>query len=269
MKAGVIGHPITHSKSPMIHNHWMEFHKIKGTYEAIDIAPENLQEKIANLIVQKFDGFNVTVPHKQTVMMLCNTVDENAKNIGAVNTVIIKDQKLHGTNTDAFGFIQNIKWQSDFDFKDKTAFVLGAGGAACAVIYGLIDAGVKQIKLSNRTRENAEVLAALYPSVIKVIDWEERSQAIDNVDFLVNTTSLGMQGKPPLEISLDHLPAHALVNDIVYAPLKTDLLNNASLRGNKIITGIGMLLHQARPAFEAWTGILPDVTDTLEGKITI
>lgn len=264
MKAAVIGHPIAHSKSPLIHNYWMNEHKIKGTYETIDIAPHDLKEKISDLIDQGFDGFNVTVPHKQNVMTLCDDIDHVAKKIGAVNTVVIKDKKLFGTNTDAFGFIENIKSQSDFDFNQKTAMILGAGGAARAVLYGLVSEGVSEIKITNRTQAKAEELAALYPDITQVVDWADRSQAIDNIDFLVNTTSLGMQGKPALEMSLESLPSAAPVTDIVYAPLMTGLLENASQRGNEVITGIGMLLHQARPAFEAWTDILPEVTTALE-----
>lgn len=267
MKAAVIGHPIAHSKSPLIHNYWMKQNGINGTYEAINVAPENLKEKISEMIVQDYDGFNVTVPHKQSIITLCDSIDKTAEKIGAVNTVIIKDRKLYGTNTDVFGFIQNIKSQSSFNFKNKTAAILGAGGAARAVIYGLMNEDIGQIKLLNRTRKNAEELAILYPDIGQIIDWSERMQAIENIDFLVNTTSLGMQGKPTLELNLDRLSPHAIVSDVVYAPLMTDLLNDAVGRGNKVVTGIGMLLHQARPAFEAWTNILPEVTEELEGIV--
>ena len=268
MKAAVIGHPVAHSKSPIIHQHWIEQYGLQGSYEAIDIAPESLTNEIKKMIDDGYDGFNVTVPHKRAVMNLCDEIDGNAQLIGAVNTVIIKDKKLIGTNTDSFGFIENIKSSApDFDFKNKTVFVLGAGGAARAVIYGLVCQGVDRIKLSNRTAEKALELAIMAPDIIAVVPWENKSQAIENIDLLVNTTSLGMDKKPPLEIDLSALPQTAPVNDIVYAPPMTELLKNAKSRGNHIITGIGMLLHQARPAFEAWTGILPEVTQELTLKV--
>jgi len=268
MKAGVTGHPIAHSKSPIIHQYWMKAHNIKGSYKAIDIAPENLKDGIKHLISENYDGFNITIPHKQNIMGLCDEIDETAQLIGAVNTVRIYNGKLFGTNTDAFGFIQNIKTsQSSFDFKNKKILVLGAGGAARAILYGLLQEGVAEIILTNRTIETAKELAKNFQGNITVTPWEKRADLLGDIDLLVNTTSLGMQGKPPLDIDLGKLNPNALVNDIVYAPLMTDLLNHAQMRGNPIITGIGMLLHQARPAFAAWTGIMPDVTAELEAMV--
>lgn len=268
MKAGVIGHPITHSKSPIIHQYWLDEYHISGSYEAIDIAPDNLAAEIQRLMAEGYSGFNVTVPHKQAVMALCDGLDETAQKIGAVNVVVIRNKKLFGQNTDAFGFIQNIMTsQPDFSCDGKTAFILGAGGAARAVIYGLLQAGISRIKIANRTIEKAEELKEFAPDKIDIIDWEDRSKALMDVDLLVNTTSLGMMGKPILEIDLSALPTGALVNDIVYAPLMTDLLVAAEKRGNKIVTGIGMLLHQARPAFAAWTGTMPEVTKELEAQV--
>lgn len=265
MKACVIGHPIAHSKSPIIHSYWLEKNNIVGSYEAVEIHPDTLKDGITQLIENDYAGFNVTVPHKENILSLCDEVDEVAKKIGAVNTVVIKDKKLLGTNTDAFGFIQNIKQaQPDFVFKDKTVFILGAGGATRAVIYGLINEGVSKIILTNRTQERAEELRVMAPDKIEVVPWADKFKALKNIDLLVNTTSLGMAGKPTLEMDLSGLPKEALVTDIVYAPLMTDLLSNAQARGNKIVTGIGMLLHQARPAFEKWTGFMPDVTKELE-----
>lgn len=270
MKSAVIGHPIAHSKSPIIHEYWLEQNNISGSYQVIDIAPDQLAVGIKNIIDNGYDGFNVTIPHKQEIINFCDSIDDTAKKIGAVNTVIIKDKKLYGTNTDAFGFIQNIKSSApDFNFKNKTAFVLGAGGAARAVIYGLIEQGVQKIRLSNRTKEKAVELQKMAPKIIDIIAWEGVSEALKGADLLINTTSLGMQGSPALEIDLSALPTQALVNDIVYAPLMTGLLKQAQDRGNIIVTGIGMLLHQARPAFEAWTGILPEVTVELEQKILL
>ena len=267
MKAAVIGYPIHHSKSPIIHQHWMDEYGISGSYEAIEVKPDELQIKIAELVEQGYDGFNCTIPHKENIFSLCDEVNGTAKIVGAVNTVIIKDQKIIGKNTDVFGFIQNIKSQNDFDFKGKKALVLGAGGASRAVLYGLLEEGVDEILLTNRTKEKAINLQSLDPSKIKIIDWENKDDCLEKIDLLVNTTSLGMVGQRELSIDLDCLNAGALVTDIVYTPLMTPLLERASARGNDIVTGVGMLLHQARPAFEAWTGILPDVTDTLTAKI--
>ena len=270
LKAGVIGYPIHHSKSPIIHGSWIEEHGVQGAYNTIEIAPENLKSDIQNLIAKNFDGFNVTIPHKQNIMNLCDEVNETARAIGAVNTVSIQDGKLFGTNTDAFGFIQNIKQEvSAFDFKNKSAVVLGAGGAARAIIYALHQEDVSEIIITNRTREKAESLIELAPEKVCIVDWEEKENALKSADLLVNTTSLGMEGQASLELSLENLPQTALVNDIVYAPLMTDLLVQAKERGNDVVTGIGMLIHQARPAFEKWTGILPDVNEELIKKVLL
>ena len=272
IKAGVIGHPVAHSKSPKIHGSWIAEYNLQGEYKAIDIPCETLKSGIRQLIDEKYSGFNVTVPHKVAMLQLCDDIDDLARVVGAVNTVIIKDGKLFGTNTDVFGFIQNIKeGRPDFDFRAGPAMVLGAGGAARAVVQGLIDAGVPEIKIANRTKSNADELLehTKHPEKIKIVSWDERSNIaqLQNINLLVNTTSLGMAGKPILEISLEHLPKTTLVNDIVYAPLMTDLLNQAQSRGNPIVTGIGMLLHQARPAFKAWFGQMPEVTADLQKKV--
>jgi shikimate dehydrogenase len=267
VKAAVIGHPISHSKSPLIHNEWIKTYGLQGSYEAIDIAPEELERGIQRLIDEGFAGFNVTVPHKEAVLALCDEVDHNARAIGAVNTVVIKDGKLRGLNTDGFGFLHNI-WDvaPDFEFQNKRAVILGAGGAARAIISGLIGEEIGQIALTNRTREKAEKIKdemGFSSYLIVVEDWENRNQILKNADLLVNTTSLGMNGQPPLDINLNALPKTALVNDIVYAPLQTGLLKAAKENGNIAVTGIGMLIHQARPAFKEWFGLLPDVTDEL------
>ncbi len=267
MKAAVIGYPIHHSKSPLIHRHWLEQHNIKGSYEAIEIKPDGLTAGVHDLITQGYDGFNVTIPHKENIMQLCYDIDTHAQKIGAVNTVAIKDRKLFGKNTDAFGFIQNIKSKNEFNFKDSKALVLGAGGSSRAILYGLIGEGVDEIYLTNRTKSKAVELQKINAEKIKIIDWEEKENFLEGINLLVNTTSLGMIGCQNLEINLDGLNINATVTDIVYAPLMTPLLMQAQKRGNNIVTGIGMLLHQARPAFEAWTGVLPDVTTALEQKV--
>lgn len=268
IKAGVIGHPIKHSKSPLIHNHWIEKHGLSGAYTAIDIAPEDLKDGVQKLIDEGFAGFNVTIPHKQEIFKLCADVDATAQAIGAVNTVLIRDGNLHGTNTDAFGFIENVR-QSAFgvDFLHRPAVVLGAGGAARAIVHGLIEAGAGQIIVMNRTADKAKDVAELNTDIVRVAPWERRGDMLRDCGLLVNTTSLGMVGKDPLDIDLSLLPDDATVSDIVYAPLMTDLLKDANARGNQIVTGIGMLLHQARPAFEKWFGVLPEVDEALEKKV--
>lgn len=268
-RTGLIGHPVSHSKSPLIHAHWMKHYNVNGCYDTIDLSCEDLEEGISNLIKQGYTGLNITVPHKVAVMELCDEIDELAKIVGAANTITIKDKKLFGTNTDVFGFTQNIlENSSNFKFSAGPALVLGAGGAARAVIEGLIQKGVPEIRLSNRTKEKAKILleSSSQPQNIKLIDWEKRNsaKAMKDINLLVNTTALGMSGKTALEIDLEYLPKETLVNDIVYAPLMTELLKSAQNRGNPVVTGIGMLLHQARPGFKLWHGVMPEVTRSLQ-----
>lgn len=268
IKCGVIGHPVSHSKSPIIHNHWIEKYGLSGKYEAIDIVPEELRDKIKSLLDSGYAGFNVTIPHKETIMALCDDMDDTAKKIGAVNTLYLKNGKVIGTNTDAFGFIENVKrCVPGIDISHRPSVVLGAGGAARAILSGLIGAGANKIILLNRTRDKAETLAHLNSDIITVRDWEVRNGVLKDAGLVVNTTALGMKGKDPLAIDLSALPNDAVVSDIVYAPLMTDLLKAAEARGNKVVTGIGMLLHQARPAFEKWFGVLPDIDAILEAKV--
>ncbi len=265
IKAAVIGHPVKHSKSPLIHNYWIKKYGLNGSYEAIDLAPENLKNGLKALVEEGYTGFNFTIPHKEKVIALCDILDASDEKIGAINALSIKSGKLHGFNTDGFGFLANIKTAyPDFKFDDGAAVVLGAGGAARAIISGLMDENVPEIILINRTREKAQNLADEMGGNIRVLDWDDRSAALKNANLLVNTTSLGMNGQPALEIDLSALPPSAMVNDIVYAPLYTDLLKSAQNNGNRVVTGIGMLIHQARPAFKEWFGVMPDITDELE-----
>lgn len=266
-KLGVIGHPIDHSKSPLIHNYWIKKYELSAEYEAIDIAPENFAEGL-NLLIEDegYEGFNLTLPHKNMALSLCDDVDDVAKAVGAVNTIAVRDGKLYGMNTDVFGFMQNLKKQApDYSFSGS-AVILGAGGAAKACIYGLLQEGVPKIHLLNRTREKADELAQM-DDRIKVYDWDARDDVLAECDLLVNTTSLGMKKQDQLDIDLFALPQEAVVYDIVYVPLYTDLLCDADARGNKVVTGLGMLLQQARPAFEAWFGILPEIDKKLEKEI--
>lgn len=264
MMLGVIGHPIDHSKSPKIHSYWFMKNQMNGSYSRIDIAPEELKDGIKKLIDEGYKGFNVTIPHKEAIVELCDVVDETAQKIGAVNTVLIKDGKLVGINTDAYGFTQNIiAVQPKFSFKNKRIAVIGAGGAAKAILHGLVEKGASEIRLTNRTLEKANKLRDQFGGSINTFKWEQRHMILKNVDLLVNTTSLGMKGQPPLELDLDLLESKTIVNDIVYSPLMTDLLTQAKVHGNPYVTGIGMLLYQAQPAFKLWTGILPEVTQEL------
>lgn len=263
--AGVIGWPVAHSLSPRLHGYWLRTLGIDGAYIPLPVAPENIFDAIKALPKLGFAGANVTVPHKQAALEAADEISETANRIGAVNTLICKsDGSLFGDNTDAFGFIENLKtgapaWQPDAG----RALVLGAGGAARAVITALIDAGVTEICLSNRTLARADDVAQYIGGNIAVVPWDDREDAARGATLLVNTTSLGMVGKTPLQMSIRGLADNAVVTDIVYTPLQTPLLAAAHARGLTTVDGLGMLLHQARPGFDAWFGVLPDVTDDL------
>ena len=260
--AGVMGWPVAHSLSPRLHGYWLDHYGIDGVYVPLAVHPSNLQQAIEALPRLGFCGLNVTVPHKETVMQYLDHVDETARRIGAVNTISFDENgQSHGTNTDAFGFIENILYSlPDWDFSKGPVVVLGAGGAARAICVALLDAGVPEIRLLNRTLQRAETLRGDIGGGISVLDWQSRNDGLSDVAMVVNTTTLGMTGQPPLDMDLRNLPVQACVTDIVYAPLQTDLLIEATERGNLVVDGIGMLLHQARPGFEAWFGRAPDVT---------
>ena len=260
--AGVIGWPVGHSRSPRLHGYWLEKYAIDGAYVPLAVAPDRFDEALKGLQAAGFRGVNVTVAHKEAAFRACDTIDPDGERIGAVNTIMFSDNGLvQGSNTDAFGFIENI--QQAIAWPGGVAVVLGAGGAARAVCVALIDAGATEIRLINRTRSRAERLSMEFGEVIRVEDWENRSDAQCSASLLVNTTSLGMTGQPPLDLDLDELPTSAIVNDIVYTPLETPLLKLARKRGNIPVDGLGMLLHQARPGFEAWFGTAPQVTEAL------
>lgn len=263
MKAAVIGCPVGHSLSPIIHNYWLNKYQIEGRYDAQEIQPEQLAEGFAHLIGQGYTGFSVTIPHKQVVMGLCDVIDDTAKRIGAVNCIAVdRDGRIEGLNTDWFGFTESVHEAAPaFDFTKKPALVLGAGGAARAIVYGLQHVGAPKIIIANRTVEKARDLAGEFGA--EYIGWDDRQKAAAGTGVVVNTTSAGMVGKPGLEFNVRDLAKGALVCDIVYSPLRTALLESAAAHGNMTVEGLGMLLHQARPAFERWTGILPAVTDEL------
>jgi shikimate dehydrogenase len=264
-----MGWPIGHSRSPKLHGYWLQQHGIQGTYVPLAVRPERLEAALRGLPALGFAGCNVTIPHKENVMRLVDRVEPIARRVGAVNCVIVKpDGSLVGTNNDGYGYIQSLRdaypdWRADAG----PAVVLGAGGGSRAVVASLVDADAPEIRLLNRTAKRAQDLAAEYGPPVKALPWEQRNEALDGAALLVNTTSQGMVGQPPLEISLDRLPRAALVSDIVYIPMETPLLAAARARGNRAVNGLGMLLHQAVPAFEAWFGIKPEVTPELRRMI--
>ncbi len=265
-KTAVIGHPVKHSKSPLIHNYWFKKHGIDGEYTAIDIHPDNLKQGVDDIIEKGYRGFNITIPHKETIMNLCDDIDDTARVIGAVNTVRIDDGKLTGFNTDGFGFLENIRRGiAGYNFTNKNVVLIGAGGASRAIIHGLKSENVAGITIVNRTFEKAEKLAAEFD--VDAVPWQKRNDVLAQCRLLVNATSLGMTGQPNLDINITHLPLHAVVNDIVYAPLMTPLLKQARQNKHPFVTGIGMLLYQAAQAFNIWFDVMPDVTDELQQKI--
>ncbi len=269
LKAGVIGWPIDHSLSPHLHRFWLKSYNINGTYEPFAVNLENLKEFFHGLADQGLRGVNVTLPHKETTLAIVDHADEQARKIGAVNTVVVQeDGTLHGSNTDGFGFLENLHdQQTQWQASDGPAVVLGAGGAARAILVALQSAGAPVIRLFNQTKSRAEDLAAELGGTVQVDIWENRAEFLADAATLVNATSLGMQGQPALEIDLGKLPNTALVTDIVYTPLETDLLKNAKACGNPTVDGLGMLLQQARPGFAAWYGVEPEVTDDLRNYV--
>ena len=263
--AGVMGWPVAHSRSPLIHGHWIAQHGLRGAYVPLAVQPAQLEQALRALPVLGFAGCNLTIPHKVQALSILDQIDPMARRIGAVNTVVVQaDGSLRGTNTDAFGYVESLReaqpsWMAD----QGPAVVLGAGGASRAVLCALIDAGVPLVRLCNRDASKAQALAQEFGTVVQALPWSERHAALQDAQLLVNTTSLGMHGQDALDIRLDALPAKAVVSDIVYVPRITPLLAAAQARGNPIAEGLGMLLHQARPAFAAWFGPMPAISESL------
>jgi shikimate dehydrogenase len=266
--AGVAGWPVGHSLSPRLHGFWLEHHGIDGAYIPLAIAPEHFESGLRGLADAGFRGLNLTIPHKQAALALCDEVAPLAARIGAVNTLLFEDGRIAGSNTDVFGFLENLRQGAPaWDPAAGSALILGAGGAARAIAVALLDAGATDLRLVNRTSTRAEALAEELGGKVTAIAWAARTAALDGLDLLVNTTSLGMTGQPALDLDLDPLPTGAVVTDIVYAPLDTELLARARARGNRTVDGLGMLLHQARPGFEAWFGVAPEVTPELRAFV--
>jgi shikimate dehydrogenase len=267
--AGLLGWPVAHSRSPVIHNHWLAHHGIPGRYVLFPVPPEKLEAAVRGIATLGLRGCNVTTPHKQAIFPLLDRVDDLARKIGAVNTVVVeKDGTLTGFNNDGNGFIQSLcdadpQWRPD----SGPILVLGAGGAARAVVASLAAQGATEIRVANRTPGKAQEIADAVGAAVKVVPWEARTDALDGVAMLANATSLGMTGKPALDMPLDRLRKDALVGDLIYIPPETPLLAAARARGNITVNGLGLLLNQARPAFNAWFGIMPEITPALREAI--
>lgn len=262
--AGLMGWPVSHSRSPRLHGYWLDRHRIDGVYVPLPVAPGRIETALRALPVLGFRGCNLTVPHKESALAFCDELDPLARRIGAVNTIVVgEDGRLIGSNTDTYGITESLRRNSPWRSGHQPVVVLGAGGAARAASFALIDAGAASIRIVNRTRLRAEILAEELGAGAEAVDWDHRHEALDDASLLINTTSLGMAGQPPLEIDLSALPAAAVVCDAVYVPLETPLLAAARARGNPVVDGLGMLLYQAQPGFEAWFGIRPQVDDDL------
>lgn len=261
--AGVIGNPIEHSKSPALHGHWLKSMRLRGHYVPMRVEREDLEAVLASLPKAGFVGVNVTIPHKEAVLELADLVTDRAALVGAANTLIFrKDGKIHADNTDGYGFIENLRHGAPgWNPKSGPAAVFGAGGAARAVIASLIEVGVDEIRLSNRTKSRAESLRGEFGTKINVVDWVQAGNMLEGATTVVNTTSLGMVGKPEMRVPLDAFLPGAVVSDLVYAPLITPFLHKAANMGCITVDGLGMLLHQATPGFERWFGKRPVVDD--------
>ncbi|MCE8439725.1 shikimate dehydrogenase [Rhodovulum sulfidophilum] len=261
--AGVIGSPIAHSKSPLLHRHWLERYGLRGFYVPMDVAHADLKQVLEALPRMGFVGVNVTIPHKETILSLADSVSDRAALIGSANTLIFRaDGKVYADNTDGIGFIENLRQGAPgWDPTSGPAAVLGAGGAARAVVAALSEQGVREIRVSNRTRSRAEALRAEFGPKIVIHDWVQAGAMIDGAATVVNTTSLGMVGKAEFKVPLDALSPDAVVSDLVYVPLETAFLREARARGCVAVDGLGMLLHQAAPGFERWFGRRPEVDE--------
>ncbi len=262
--SGVMGWPVAHSLSPLMHGAWLEAYGIDGAYVPLAVPPDRFETALRALPALGFRGCNVTLPHKERALALADEADGLARRVGAANTVVVAaDGRLEVTNTDVFGFLENLKGRVPSWRAPRSATVLGAGGSSRAVVVALLDAGVSEVRVANRSLERAEALRHRFGGRVSAVRWAERAEALDGAGLVVNTTQLGMAGQPPLEVALDGLGGDAVVCDLVYAPLETDLLRRARRQGLAAVDGLGMLVHQARPGFAAWFGRDPQVTEDL------
>lgn len=267
--AGVIGSPVAHSRSPALHGYWLRRYGIRGHYIPMDIAQADLKEALRVLPKLGFVGVNVTIPHKETILGLADIITDRAALIGAANTLIFrKDGRIHADNTDGSGFIANLRQNApQWNPAAGPAAVFGAGGAARAVVAALIEVGVPEIRIANRTRPRADSLRSDFGAKLNVHEWVQAGNMLDGAMTVVNTTSLGMVGKPEFRVPLDALDPRALVTDLVYTPLKTQFLLTAEAAGCTVVDGLGMLLHQAVPGFERWFGQRPEVDDATRAAV--
>ncbi len=263
--AGVMGWPVDHSLSPRLHGYWLAANEIDGAYVPLAVAPEHFAQALRVLAHLGFRGVNVTVPHKETALDAVDVADPLARRIGAVNTITVRDDgSLAGANTDAYGFIEHLKATvPDWRASGGPAVIIGAGGAARAICVALLDAGVVEIRIVNRTLARAKALALAVGESVRALSWPGRADAVGDAALVVNTTTLGMTGQPALDLDAASINDDAVVCDIVYAPLQTPLLRAAAGRGLRTVDGLGMLIHQARPGFKAWFGVAPEITDDL------
>jgi shikimate dehydrogenase len=267
--AGVMGWPVAHTRSPAIHNHWIATHGLKGAYVQLPVQPAHLEAAMRGLPALGFAGCNITVPHKVNAMALMDEVHPAARRIEAINTVVVReDGSLLGLNTDGMGYVQSLRdadplWRADMG----PALVVGAGGAARAMVVALLDEGVPELRITNRSPEKAQAFRDAFGDRVTVVPWSERNAAMAGVSLLVNTTTQGMHGQAALDVVLDELPADAMVSDAVYIPLETPLLAAARRKGNRTVNGLGMLLNQARPGFNAWFGVMPEITPALVAAV--
>lgn len=263
-RACVIGWPIEHSRSPDIHNYWLEEYALDGSYDKVAVQPSEVEQFLNSLVANGFEGCNVTIPHKETAFRVAQETEPSARAVGAANTLWLENRRLCASNTDTYGFMTYLSatvpgWKQ----RDAPVSILGAGGAARAIAYGFLEAGVEEVRVFNRTGGRAEALADALGPRVKAYSWDERSKRSQDVGVLVNATSLGLKGQGSPGIEFDSFDERCIVADIVYVPLVTDFLQSAKKRGLKTVDGLGMLLHQAVPGFEKWFGVRPEVTDKL------
>jgi len=261
----VLGSPVAHSKSPLLHGFWLKQFGIQGHYVPIDVMAADLEQVLQTLPKMGFVGANVTLPHKEKILSIADQISDRAALIGAANTLVFQpDGKIYADNTDGYGFIENIRQHApDWQAKDGPALVLGAGGAARAIVSALLEAGAPEVRISNRTRARADQIKSDFGGRVGVVDWVKAGAEIEYAHTLVNTTSLGMTGKSALTVSLDKLNPETLVTDIVYSPLETELLKAARSKGCRVVDGLGMLIHQAVPGFQRWFGQKPVVDQAI------
>jgi len=264
-RAAITGWPVTQSRSPLVHGYWLKKHGIDGTYDKIAVSPDEAEAFYGNFAASGLKGCNVTIPYKEVAAAACDILDEAAREMGAANTLWLdRDGRLCGANTDWIGFLGNLDQRAPgWDEKHDCAIVLGAGGGARAIVWALCSRKFTSVHIFNRTFEKARQIADQFGPSVEAHSWDMLGTFLGKADILINTTSLGMTGKAPLEIDLGDLPKEALVTDIVYVPLLTGLLKQAAARGNRTVDGLGMLLHQAVPGFEKWFGVRPQVDDAL------